>query len=514
MRKSLLGRSAYIVSIAILIGLNGLHDPPEASALDIVDTVSPAVSSIAITSDAGEYSTYTIGDSIKVTVTFSEDVVVTGSPQLELAIGGTAKTASYDSVDGSAAVFIYVVQEGDSDEDGIGIGADKLTLNGGTIQDGNGNAANLAYEAVATDAAHKVDTMSPVISSIAITSDAGEYSTYAIGDSIKVTVTFSEDVVVTGSPQLELAIGEQARMAAYNSTEGAAAVFIYVVQEGDSDEDGIGIGPNKLSLNGGTIKDQASNDANLDRREAVADDSAHKVDGVYPTLLNDVVAWGEYITLNFSETITVPEILRTISSSVNVDLGQFYIAVISVTVDGDLVKPSSATINDAQLRLNLAASVTQSQRVNVAYDNIFARDAVGLFIDRVGNPLQNFSSTPVSNVSNVPDAEESDVKDLVLSLTELRVTEGESGTYTVKLEAQPSDSVNVYLSSSSNKLSVNPGVLIFTADNWNTAQTVTLSAHQDDDDLNYWVLVETYTGSSGGDYESAFLVVIDDDDDD
>ena len=495
----------------------------------------PYIKGVAITSSPEQGNSYRPSEVIQVTVTFDQKVKVEGSVGMKWEFNNGPNSSRifqevpYASGSGTESlVFEHTVTAADSDTNGLSVVA---SGNGGWTGDGtiwsvvpsvflpnNRVPADRSHNGISNDSDHKVKgflaPLAPTISSIAITSDAGESSTYAIGDSIEVTVTFSEDITITGTPQLELDIGGTAKTASYDSVDGSAAVFIYVVQEGDSDEDGIGIGADKLTLNGGTIQDGNGNAANL-AHEAVATDAGHKVDGVYPKFdTADISSDGTYINVNFTEYITVPEILRTISRSVNVDLGQFYIAVMSVTVDGDLVKPSSATINDAQLRLNLAASVTQSQRVNVAYDNIFARDAVGLFIDRVGNPLQNFSSTPVSNVSNVPDAEESDVKDLVLSLTELRVTEGESGTYTVKLEAQPSADVTVNLSSSSTKLSVSPESLTFTTDNWNTAQTVTLSASQDDDELNYWVLV-THTGS-GGDYDGAekpFLVVIDDDDD-
>ena len=46
---------------------------------------------------------------------------------------------------------------GDSDTDGIAISANKITLNGGTIQDGGGNGANLRHGAVIDNAEHMVD---------------------------------------------------------------------------------------------------------------------------------------------------------------------------------------------------------------------------------------------------------------------------------------------------------------------------------------------------------------------
>ena len=112
------------------------------------------------------------------------------------------------------------------------------------------------------------DTTAPTVSCVAITSDTGDdevylddYGVYGIGDKIEVTVTFSEDVTVTGSPQLELTVGSSAKNAAYKSTTDSKVVFSYTVAVGDSDADGISIGANKLSLNEGTIKDVADNGA-------------------------------------------------------------------------------------------------------------------------------------------------------------------------------------------------------------------------------------------------------------
>ena len=138
--------------LAGTIGLFGLGGLPSVSAQ--TDTTAPTVSSIAITSNPDDDTlmdgwtfdsgVYGIGDSIQVTVTFSEDVTVTGGPQLELDIEGSAKTAAYESTDGSNVVFSYPVAEEDSDTDGVAIAANKLNLNGGSIKDAANNDATLS----------------------------------------------------------------------------------------------------------------------------------------------------------------------------------------------------------------------------------------------------------------------------------------------------------------------------------------------------------------------------------
>ncbi len=116
----------------------------------------PTVSSVAITSSPGDDGEYTTLDVIEATVTFSEAVTVTGTPQLMLAIGSNRRAADYVRGSGSAAlVFAYEVHPTDQDDIGIGIPANALRLSGGTI-DASGTTATLTHAAVGTT--QRVDT--------------------------------------------------------------------------------------------------------------------------------------------------------------------------------------------------------------------------------------------------------------------------------------------------------------------------------------------------------------------
>ena len=81
------------------------------------------------------------------------------------------------------------------------------------------------------------------ISLVSLTSDSGTDDTYAIGDTVAATVTFSESVTVdttNGTPQLELDIGGEARQADYASGSGSTAlVFTYTVAV--EDERAVGV---------------------------------------------------------------------------------------------------------------------------------------------------------------------------------------------------------------------------------------------------------------------------------
>ncbi|MEY2641585.1 MAG: hypothetical protein RLZZ368_232, partial [Actinomycetota bacterium] len=164
-------------------------------------TVAPTVTSVAFTSSAGLDDTYKASDVVSVTVGFSEAVTVTSTPRLQLD-GLSSKFVTYASGSGtSSLVFSYTIVAGDNDSDGLGILANALQLNGGTIVSGSRNAT-LTHGAVGSQSAHKVDTLAPSVSSLT-RSGSG---TVAAGSSVTVSFTLSEssstfavgDVSVTG----------------------------------------------------------------------------------------------------------------------------------------------------------------------------------------------------------------------------------------------------------------------------------------------------------------------------
>ena len=253
-------------------------------------------------SSDGSDGAYTTDEELIVRVTFTEEGVrgsVSGLPYVTLNFeGGETGEAKWDtSLIFSPTqyplvrFFSYVVQEGDLDSDGPTISANSVDLNGGFIRDAAGNDAILTHSTVAADSSFIVDAVAPTVSSIAFTSDPGDDDTYGTGDKIEVTVTFSENMSVPTSiscssevvhckAELALDIGGTARTAAYESHDGAEVVYAYTVQAGDTDDNGISIGANKLT--GQQIKDATGkfgygiNDADLSH-DAVADDSGHKV---------------------------------------------------------------------------------------------------------------------------------------------------------------------------------------------------------------------------------------------
>ena len=108
---------------------------------------------------------------------------------------------------------------------------------------------------------------------------------------------------------------------------------------------------------------------------------------------------------------------------------------------------------------------------------------------------------------------------VAVSETTLTVPEGASATYTVKLTVQPTSSVVISVTTSgSSDVTVSPLSLTFDTSNWSTAQTVTVSAAQDDDavDNSASVAHAVVAANSAAEYDAVTIagvvVTIDDDD--
>ncbi len=97
---------------------------------------------------------------------------------------------------------------------------------------------------------------------------------------------------------------------------------------------------------------------------------------------------------------------------------------------------------------------------------------------------------------------DNDTRGVTLSNTTLSVIEGETGTYTVVLDSEPTGSVTVTPTVPSNaEISVAPSSLTFTAANWDEAQTVTVTAAEDEDLIADAPVTLTHS-VSGADYAS------------
>ena len=101
-----------------------------------------------------------------------------------------------------------------------------------------------------------------------------------------------------------------------------------------------------------------------------------------------------------------------------------------------------------------------------------------------------------------PDVEvtilENDIPGVTVTPEELEVTEGSSGFYTVVLDMEPEGTVTVTVGGAVEDVTVAPEELTFTTLNWSRAQTVTVSAAEDEDSIVDAPVTLTHTVSGGG----------------
>ena len=225
---------------------------------------------------------------------------MTGTPTLAVTVGANTRTFSYapKSYITGSAIFEYTVVSGDADTDGVSVPANSVTVpSGATIKDAAGNNATVTHDALPAQEEHVVDTQGPTITKhqhsgavphtrrIRSYRDRATDKTYGVGETITVRIDFSEKFIITGTPTIDVEIGENTRSFSYafpapvqaGATNTNGALFQYTVVAGDSDTDGISIEANSVTVpSGASIRDAAGNDAVV-THAALPAQAGHKV---------------------------------------------------------------------------------------------------------------------------------------------------------------------------------------------------------------------------------------------
>ena len=466
-----------------------------------------ATSTQVISTPASAANGYVTGETIRVAVTWNRNVrAVTepvgmpgdpnhlngGTPALVIMLdsspsSGGPSYAAYSQAGGDKTLYFdHVVQPGDFDDDGLVTNSD-LILNSGFIT--HGDVADSIARHIRADqsvvplpqqTAHKVNVNRPTVSSLAVTSSPASGDTYETGETVKVGVTFSKAVTVdtaNGTPRLEMELQSASEGAArhrhldYASGSGnSVLVFEYVVQAGESDDDGIKIGADALSANGGTIRDSDSTDAVLDHSAPGTDGvfSGHKIDG------GTVVA----VTVSFdaaSYTATEDGTDATVTVNLSADPErEVIIPIVGTGKDGG----SSGDFSLAPATVTIASGSTSGTFKVRATDDDFDDDGetVELSFDGLPNGVTAGSQSTAS-VSIADD----DTRGVVYSTESVRVDEGKrtDNIFTMALTSQPTRATLVEMETAifTNRDRVDMGIgdriaVVFDGSNWNTPQPV------------------------------------------
>ena len=242
------GNITVDVSTTDVIDSAGNQATAPAQYTQAFDTLRPT---IAIASNLANLKS---GETASLSFTLSEastdfnaaDLSATGGTLSNFSGSGTSYTATFTpDADSIANAVISVASSSFSDHAGN-------TNNDGA--DSN-NSVSL-----------NVDSAAPSVLAVRSTTANG---TYGVGDTITIEVQFTDGLVITGSPRLQLETGSSDQVATFTGLGKTAITndtltFTYIVQIGDSSADLDQSSVNALDLvGGGTLKDAAGNDAIL-----------------------------------------------------------------------------------------------------------------------------------------------------------------------------------------------------------------------------------------------------------
>lgn len=226
------------------------------SSFLIKPVTGPYIKGFSTTDTVAAYKTGASGEPLSFNIQFSESVNIANATTLTFQVGTNPAhtiTATYSAGSGSNSVTFIANSGAPANSSGT------LTLIGiasGSISASNGNTP-LATQFNQIDQTYTVDTSAPT-ATVALTGATSKTGSWLnAGDTVTGTVTFNEDVLIYGTPQLSLWIGSSTVNANYvaNTSTSKILNFSYTIMSGQTDSDGIAI--SGLNLNGGSIKNLA-----------------------------------------------------------------------------------------------------------------------------------------------------------------------------------------------------------------------------------------------------------------
>jgi hypothetical protein len=320
------------------------------------DTVSPTVISAA--SDAAGRT---------VTVLFDEPLTTSGTVPLssfQLSVASGSRTVSAIVISGSSAILTVNGRAFESSQ--------SVTLN--YTDPTSGNDSNALQDRVGNDVASFSQSvtnnstwngLSPSVQGVGGKTANGSYR---LGSVIEIWITFSEPVVVTGTPKLQLETGTTDQEATYASGSGTnTLVFQVTVGANATTNDLDYASTSALILNSGTIKSAAGENATLtlaapNATGSLAANSQLRLDNTAAVMTLSATA-NSFSSNQISFVLQSDEVLdcSSISTSNGVDFvfGNFS-TVSAVTSSGNncviTVQTNVATGSSAQFSLSPSVS--------------------------------------------------------------------------------------------------------------------------------------------------------------
>ena len=417
------------------------------------DTPGVAVSPTSLTIDEGSTDTYTVelntqpSGNVTVAITTNNSDVTPSSTSL-----------TFTTTNWSAEQTVTVTAGEDDDA-----ANDSATLTHNPSGGGYGSVSDVDVTVTVTDDETRGVTVTPT----SLTIEEGDHDTYTV-----VLGTQPTGTVTIGVADDSAEVTVSSSRLTFSTSNWSTAQTVTVASIEDDVDEGTETAMVTHDVDGGDYAGETAAAVTV----TVEDDDTR---GVTVSKSSLTIEEGDH------DTYTV--VLRS-APTADVTIG------VSSNTTGVNVSPSSLTFTATAGNWNSARVVT----VSSTEDRIDEADQTARVTHMVSGG--DYGSETASRVTvTVTD---DDTRGLVFSTNSLTVAEGNTGTYTVKLNSWPTAQVTVAISSDIMDVSVNPATLTFTTGNWNSTQTVTATANEDDIDEGTGVTASLTHDADGGDYGS------------
>ena len=353
---------------------------------------------------------------------------------------------------------------------------------------------------VTVTAHHDADAVADELVMLTHPVTGGDYEGVAAAD-VEVTITEDDTTGVTISiTALEVTEGETGQYTIVLDTEPTADVTVAIQVPEDTD---IALDQTALTF---TV-------ANWNTPQRVTVTAHHDDDAVAddPVTITHTVTGGDYegvaaadveVTITEDDTTGVT-ISVTALEVTEGETGQYTIVLdtkptADVTVAIQVPDNADVAVDQTALAFTVANWNTPQRVTVTAHHDADAVDDEPVMLTHTvtGGDYEDVAAENVEVTIT-----EDDTAGVTISITALEVTEGDAQSYTVVLDTEPTADVTVAIQVPGDAdIALDQIDLAFTADNWNTPQRVTVTAHHDDDAVADEPVVLTHP-VTGGDYE-------------
>ena len=485
-----------------------------AQDADAANDAAAIAHAVDASRSADEYDGVTVAG-VAVTVTDDDAGVTVSETTLSITEGGSDTYTVVLDAQPSGNVVISVTKTGSTD-----VTVSPATL---TFTPSNWSTAKTVTVAAAQDADAVNDTAA-IAHAVDAARSANEYDAVSIAG-VAVTVTDDDTAGATVSETaLTVAEGGSATYTVVLDAQPTSDVVINVTKSGSDDLTATPASltfttsnwstPQTVTVRAAQDADAANDTASI-THAVVASRSADEYDAVSIA--------GVAVTVTDDETagVTVSETTLTVAEggsgayTVVLDVQPTSDVVINVTKSGsDDVTVSPATLTFTTSNWSTAQTVTVAAAQDADAVDDAASIAHAVDASRSANEYDNMTIAGVA-VTVTDD----DTAGVTVSAATLTVDEGGRGSYTVRLNTQPTSDVVINVTrSGSADVTASPATLTFTPGNWNTAQTVRVAAAQDADAVNDVASIShaVVAAESADEYDNvmiaSFAVTVTDDD--